>query len=83
MFNPEEYSVTIKREKIEGEFYYVARIKELPDATEYGDSYQEAHELAISIIRALKESANQAGRFFPEPIKNKEMKCFTNNHQLV
>jgi predicted HicB family RNase H-like nuclease len=66
-FDPSVYGITIARREIEGESVFEATIREFPDVKEYGDSYEEAYELALDSIRALNAAAQEEGWFFPAP----------------
>jgi len=67
MRNAEEYTVSVRREYIEGEYLYVARVEELPDVEEYAESFEEARELALDTIRTTQEVFEKQGRTFPAP----------------
>ncbi len=67
--NPYLYDIRIKKEVIEGIPYHVATVSQLPDLTEYGDTWREAYELAIDTIRTAADMYADAGRAFPPPMK--------------
>lgn len=67
MFDPEMYTISVKKEVIDGETYYVARVLELKDVEEYGDSTVEAYALAIDTIVTSHEMFQEQGLSFPEP----------------
>lgn len=46
---------------------YAATVSELPDVTEYGDTWHEAYELATDTICTAAEMYAEAGRVFPSP----------------
>lgn len=66
-FNPERYTISIKLENINGDELYVARVNELPDITEYADSYEYAKELILDAITTSKEAFDEMGINFPSP----------------
>lgn len=68
-FDPELYTIQIKKSHIDGECFYVAKVLELPDVTEYGDSYEEAYTLAIDTIETSYQMFQEQGMQFPEPLK--------------
>jgi len=67
MINPAEYTINIRQGNFEGEACFEARIKELPDVAEYGDSVEEAYQLALDTIETTAEIFAQKGRSMPEP----------------
>lgn len=71
-FDPEFYSISIRKELYEGELFYIARIQELPDVLEFGNSYEEARELALDTLVTSRELFLEQGIKFPEPIQPPE-----------
>jgi predicted RNase H-like HicB family nuclease len=69
MIDAELYTISVRKELIENEFFYVARVAELPDVEEYGDSYDEARELAIETITTSYELCIEEKIPFPTPIE--------------
>ena len=67
MFSPEDYTVLIRRELIDDDMYYVARIKELPDVAEYALTRDEALDLAYETISLSQKMFIEQGLSFPEP----------------
>ncbi len=63
--DPHAYNITIRRDSFEGEVLYEARVKELPDLAEYGESYQEAYDLVIDAIETAAEAFREKGRSLP------------------
>jgi len=49
------YTITVCQGIFEGEECFEALVKELPDVAEYGDSYDEAYELAVDSIQTTVE----------------------------
>ena len=50
--NPQNYNITVRRASFDGEVFFEARVKELPDVAEYADTADEAYALAIDTIEA-------------------------------
>ncbi len=50
MFDPHAYTITVRQGEYEGEPCFEARVRELPDLAEYGDTAEEAYALAIDAI---------------------------------
>ncbi len=63
--DPHAYNITIRRDSFEGEVLFEARVKELPDLAEYGESYEEAYDLAVDSIETAAEAFQEKGRDFP------------------
>ncbi|MCP4697880.1 MAG: hypothetical protein GY862_13665 [Gammaproteobacteria bacterium] len=68
-FDPHKYFIAIQRVIIDGKAYFEATIKELPDVVEYGETYDEAYELAIDTIETTQEVFAENNREFPPPYK--------------
>ncbi len=67
-FDPEFYSISVRKEVFEDELVYVARIQEFPDVLEFADSYEEARELALDTLITSYELLTEQGITFPEPM---------------
>lgn len=67
MINPEEYTVSVRMESVDGERKYVARIQELPDVEEFADTPEFARELALDTIATIYEICQEKGLAFPSP----------------
>ncbi|WOG27803.1 hypothetical protein [Endozoicomonas sp. 8E] len=53
--NPHSYNITVRRANFDGEVFFEARVKELPDVAEYADTAEEAYALAIDTIEITAE----------------------------
>lgn len=67
MIDPYDYSIAVRRGEFEGEICFEASVKELPDITEYADSFEEAYALAIDSIETTMEIFAEKGRDMPVP----------------
>jgi predicted HicB family RNase H-like nuclease len=67
MIDAELYTISIRKELIESDVYYVARVTELPDIEDYGETYEEAKDLVIDSIETSYELCFENGISFPEP----------------
>ena len=67
MFNAEEYTISVRQEHIDGEAYWVARVEELSDILEFGETREEAYALAIDTISVAQEMCLSQGTVFPSP----------------
>ena len=65
--DPQEYNITLRKFVFEGETLFEARVKELPDVRGYGESSQEAYDLAIDAIETLARMFAESNRPFPSP----------------
>jgi predicted RNase H-like HicB family nuclease len=75
MIDPYEYSITIKKALIDGEHLFEAIIQELPDVVEYGQTYDEAYELAIDTITTAAAMCTESNTPFPQPLAQKKV-CY-------
>lgn len=67
MIDPHVYSITVRRSNFENDFCFEARVKGLPDIAEYGDTFEEAYNLAIDTIEATADIFEEKGKKIPEP----------------
>ena len=67
MIDPHAYNITVRRDDFEGELCFEARVKELPDLAEYGDTFEEAYQLAIDAIETTAEIFAEKGKAMPMP----------------
>tara|TARA_R110000823_G_scaffold310534_1_gene435494 strand:+ start:3404 stop:3880 length:477 start_codon:yes stop_codon:yes gene_type:complete len=70
--NAYAYNITVRQGIFEGEECFEARVKELPDIAEYGDSHVEAYELALDSIETTAAVLNEKGRKMPLPCEPEE-----------
>lgn len=66
-FDPEAYTISIRKETIEDEVYYVGRVAELPNITAFESTYSEAYAIVIDAIRTFKAIADETNENFPLP----------------
>jgi len=69
MIDPHEYNISIRKIEFEGESYFEARVKELPDLAEYGETYSEVYELAIDTIETTAQIFSEKEKKMPTPAK--------------
>lgn len=65
MIDSSAYTISIRKVDYEGEMLFESSIREFPNVREYGDSYQEAYELALDSIETLAEMYAEEGRALP------------------
>ncbi len=66
-FDPEAYSITIRKEEIDDEILYVGRVAEFPNISVYEEDFVTARNLVIDAIQTLKKIADEAHKDFPLP----------------
>ena len=63
------YSIVVRRAEFEGETLYEARVRELPDLVEYGETREEAYDLALDAIETTAAAFAERGRAMPAPLE--------------
>ena len=71
MIDVRDYDISVKKEVVEGEELYVARVAELKDVEDYAETYEDAFELVLDTISTCREMFLSMGLPFPEPNKTK------------
>jgi len=66
-FSPEQYTISIRKEKIEGDTYVVGRVTEFPDAVVYEESGPAAYEAIVAVLADLIEHLREIGKEVPAP----------------
>ncbi len=66
-FDPESYTITIRKEEEDGEILYVGRVAEFPNISAYEDTFEAARELVLDSVQTLKAIADEAHAEFPLP----------------
>lgn len=64
-----KYNITVRKGVFSGEECYEARVLELPDVAEYGDSFEEAYALAIDTVETTAEIFAEKGKVMPAPFE--------------
>lgn len=67
MIDPHAYNITVRKGEFEGERCFEARVKELPDLAEYGDTFEEAYALAVDAIEITAKFFAEKGKSIPVP----------------
>jgi predicted HicB family RNase H-like nuclease len=67
IFDPESYTISIRKENHDGEILYVGRVAEFPNISSFEDSFEEARALVIDAIQTLKKIADETQTQFPAP----------------
>lgn len=65
--NAHLYNITVRQIEADGEVLFEARVRELPDVMEFGETWSEAYELAVDTIEATAEIMGERGRKMPPP----------------
>lgn len=66
-FDPESYTITIRKEEEDGEILYVGRVAEFPNISAYDDTFEAARKLVLDSVQTLKAIADEAHAEFPLP----------------
>lgn len=66
-FDPECYTISIRKETHDGEIFYVGRVDEFPNISSFEDSFDEARAMVIDAIQTLKKIAEETSEYFPDP----------------
>ncbi|MFA5826086.1 MAG: toxin-antitoxin system HicB family antitoxin [Gallionellaceae bacterium] len=66
-FDPESYTITIRKEADDGEILYVGRVAEFPNISAFTETFEAAHALVLDSIQTLKKIAEETGAEFPLP----------------
>lgn len=66
-FDPDAYTISIRKEKIDNEVYFVGRVAELPNITAFEDTYEAARTIVIDAIQTWKAIADENHAEFPLP----------------
>ncbi|MBX3631196.1 MAG: hypothetical protein KF908_15100 [Nitrosomonas sp.] len=66
-FDPEAYTITIRKEEIDGEILYVGRVAEFPNISVYEEDFEAARHLVIDAIQTLKKIADRDQTELPLP----------------
>ncbi|RZU99116.1 type II toxin-antitoxin system HicB family antitoxin [Spiribacter vilamensis] len=64
---PHDYNITVRRMHDEDGACFEARVRELPDVAEYGETFQEAYELAIDTVETTAAALAERGKRMPAP----------------
>lgn len=65
--NANSYAITIRQLEVDGQELFEARVRELPDVVDFGQTWAEAYELAVDTIETTAEIMAERGRRMPEP----------------
>ena len=65
--NAHLYNITIRQIEVDGQELFEARVRELPDVVDFGETWEEAYELVVDTIETTAEAMVEQGRRMPEP----------------
>jgi hypothetical protein len=68
----DEYTISVRREKVDGEACFVARVAEFPDVTVYEDSAADAYQSLLSVVSDLVDQLRGSGAAVPVPATTPE-----------
>jgi len=72
-FDPDTYTITIRKENVDGDVYFVGRVAEFPNISAFEDTFEDARSMVLGAINTLKMIADQDGVAFPEPNPSSEV----------
>lgn len=67
IFDPDSYTITIRKENVDGDLLYVGRVAEFDNLSAYEETYEEAREILLDAIQTLKTMSAEQGLPFPPP----------------
>jgi len=67
MSSHDAYTIEVRKVSIEGEQFFEARVRELPDVVEYAETVATAHELARDSIETAATIFREKGKEMPPP----------------
>lgn len=73
MIDANLYEISTKLVEIDGETYFEARVRELPDVREYADTRDAAVALAVDTIETTAEIFHKQGKQMPNPLNWEEV----------
>lgn len=65
--NANSYNITIRQVEVDGEELFEARVRELPDVVDFGETWEEAYGLALDTIETTATIMAEQGRRMPAP----------------
>ena len=71
MTEPHDYRITVQRRETEDGLLFEGTVYEFPHVTVYGDTFEEAYELATDAVEGLCELALEQGDAVPVPTERK------------
>ena len=69
-FDPDVYTITIRKEDVDGETYYVGRVAEFMNVTAYENTHDAALEVIRSALVAIAARSKETGRTLPAPMSD-------------
>jgi predicted RNase H-like HicB family nuclease len=67
-FDLDFYTITVRKEDVDGDVFYVGRVAEFPNLCAYENSYDEALAVVRGAINSIKMLADEAGENMPEQL---------------
>ena len=61
------YNITVRQIEVEGENLFEARVRELPDVVEFGETKEEAYSLAVDTIETTATIMAERDQQMPVP----------------
>lgn len=67
MINAHAYNITVRQIEADTQVLFEARVRELPDVVDFGETWEEAYGLAVDSIQTIAEIMAEQNRSMPEP----------------
>lgn len=67
MINAHAYNITVRQIGDDTQVLFEARVRELPDVVDFGETWEEAYGLAVDSIETVAEMMAEQNRSMPEP----------------
>lgn len=67
-FDPDIYTITIRKEDVDGDIYYVGRVAEFLNVTAYESTFEDALTVIRSALREIASRAVETGKALPRPL---------------
>lgn len=67
IFDPDLYTITIRKEDVDGDLLFVGRVAEFPNISAYEETYEDARSILLDGITTLKTIADEEKKSFPLP----------------
>ncbi len=67
-FDPDIYTITIRKESVDGETYFVGRVAEFPNVSAYESTREKAFAIVRSALVSIAKRAKETGAELPIPV---------------
>ena len=67
MINAHAYNITVRQIGADTQVLFEARVRELPDVVDFGETWEEAYGLAVDSIETIAEVMDEHSGSMPQP----------------